>query len=335
VGVWNCFDIQYLYSYPVFDEVQEPLAQKSLVLLGTGGTIAGAAPDASQPQRYTAGQLPVHTLLANVPLPPGCSVVTEQLAQIDSKDMDLSVWQLLLRRCQHWLAQPQVQGLVITHGTDTLEETAWLLQALLAPARPLVLTGAMRPATAVDADGPGNLRDALQVAATPGATGVLVVCAGRILGAQDVQKVHSWRLDAYTSGDAGDIGRLRAGQVQCSRPWPQPATPAAGLLQRVLAASALPWVEIVFSHAAARGEAVDAWVEQGVQGVVVAGTGAGTVHQQLRAALQRAQARGVRVWRTTRCALGGVLPDVDDGLPTVDLPPVKARLALMLELLAA
>lgn len=312
------------------------MQQKTLIVLGVGGTIAGLASDAGQPQRYVAGQLPVQQLLAGVSLPPGCSVQAEQVAQIDSKDMDLAVWQALLRRCRHWLAQPQVQGLVVTHGTDTLEETAWLLQALLAPQRPVVLTCAMRPANAPDADGPGNLRDALLVAAAEGARGVVAVCAGRILAAADVQKVHSWRLDAFDAGDAGDIGQVRAGQVRCGRAWPEPVAADSAVLERFLSASELPWVEIVFSHAAAGAAGVEALLAHGgLRGLVVAGTGGGTVHHALHAALQRARQQGVRVWRTTRCVHGGVPPDPAAELPAVDLPPAKARLALMLELLAA
>jgi len=314
--------------------VQESTQKKTLVVLGLGGTIAGVAIDPHRPQRYAAGQLPVQDLLVDVPLPPGCSVVSEQVAQIDSKDMDLLVWQRLLQRCLYWLAQPQVQGLVVTHGTDTLEETAWLLQVLLAPERPIVLTCAMRPVTAPDADGPGNLRDALLVAATEGAQGVLAVCAGRILGAADVQKVHSWRLDAFDAGDAGEVGQVRVGQVRCSRAWPRAGGADPALQQRFLQARELPRVEIVVSHAAASAAVVDALLAYGgVRGIVVAGTGSGTVHHTLSAALRRAQTQGVRVWRSTRCPYGGVLQEWDDGLPGVDLSPVKARLALMLELL--
>lgn len=109
------------------------------MVLGTGGTIAGTAASPTD-RAYVAAQKGVAELLAGLPLPQSFELVSEQVAQIDSKDMDLGVWQALLRRCQHWLAQPEVQGLVITHGTDTLEETAYLLQAVLAPTKPVVLT---------------------------------------------------------------------------------------------------------------------------------------------------------------------------------------------------
>ncbi len=316
---------------------------KKIVVLGTGGTIAGLAANAKDSRDYVAAQKPVLDLLAGLPVPPDCELLSEQVAQIDSKDMDLRVWQALLQRCVHWLAQPEVQGLVITHGTDTLEETALLLQTVLAPRKPLVLTCAMRAANAPDADGPQNLRDALLVAARAGAQGVLVVCAGRILGAQDVQKVHSARLDAFSAGDAGDIGQVRQGQVERWRDWPAPQMPRETLLEVLLTAPALPRVEIVLSHAAACGATVDALADPAVaarygapplRGLVLAGTGSGTVHQALEAALRRAQAAGVRVLRSTRCADGWLQPRPSDAFPVAPgLSPVKARLALMLELL--
>ncbi|WP_254606846.1 asparaginase [Rhodoferax sp. BAB1] len=317
---------------------------KKIVVLGTGGTIAGlAAPHAADSRDYVAAQQPVGELLAGLPTPAGCTLLCEQVAQIDSKDMDLVVWQKLLQRCVHWLAQDDVQGLLITHGTDTLEETAFLLQTVLAPRKPVVLTCAMRPANAADTDGPQNLRDALAVAATAGAQGVLAVCAGRILGAQDVQKVHSSRLDAFSAGEAGDIGRVQQGRVDRQRDWPGPRVPQEMLLEVLLTASALPRVEIVLSHAAACGATVDALVDpavatrygaQPVRGLVLAGTGGGTVHHELEAALWRARGAGVRVLRSTRCVDGFLQPRPSDEFPVAPgLSPVKARLALMLELL--
>ncbi len=316
---------------------------EKIVVLGTGGTIAGLAASAADSRDYVAAQKPVHDLLAGLPAPPGFELLSEQVAQIDSKDMDLAVWQTLLQRCVHWLAQADVQGLVITHGTDTLEETAFLLQAVLAPRKPVVLTCAMRPANAADADGPQNLRDALAVAATVGAQGVLAVCAGRILGAQDVQKVHSSRIDAFSAGEAGDLGRVQQGRVDRWRDWPESRVPQDRLLDVLLMAPALPRVEIVLSHAAACGATVDALVDPAVatrygappvRGLVLAGTGGGTVHHELEVALRRARAAGVRVLRSTRCVDGFLQPRSGDEFPVAaGLSPVKARLALMLELL--
>ncbi len=315
---------------------------KKIVVLGTGGTIAGtlSSPTGSA---YVAAQKTVAELLAALPRPAAFALESEQVAQIDSKDMDLPVWQALLRRCRHWLAQPEVQGLVITHGTDTLEETAYLLQAVLAPSKPVVLTCAMRPADAIDADGPQNLLDAFAVVTEPDAQGVVAVCAGRILSALDVQKVHTSQLDAFRSGEAGDLGQVLQGRVILARKWPQaPVKYAPDAIERIASLEALPRVEIVLSHAAAMGATVDALVAPDVaarfgsppvQGLVVAATGNGTLHHSLEAALQRAVAQGVRVVRATRCAQGRVWPRPGDAWPDSEgLSPVKARLALMLEL---
>lgn len=320
---------------------------KKIVVLGTGGTIAGTAASPGDSTGYLSAQKSVGELLAAVPalvaLP--FDVVGEQVAQIDSKDMDLPVWQRLLQRCAHWLARPDVQGLVITHGTDTLEETAYLLQAVLAPSKPVVLTCAMRPATALSPDGPQNLMDAFAVAAHAGAQGVTVVCAGTIHGAWEVQKAHTWRLDAFSSGDAGALGEVRQGTVRLSRSWPSGHGQHVPLsVEKITGMTRWPRVEIVLSHAAASGAVVDALAAPEVaerfgapplEGLVVAGTGNGTLHHELEAALRRAAVGGIRVVRTTRCAAGQVLPTGarDAFAVSADRTPAKARVALMLELL--
>lgn len=308
------------------------------MVLGTGGTIAGKSAQAGDNIGYQAAQLGVAELLDAVPglsaLLQGCEVEAEQVAQLDSKDMDFGVWQRLALRCAHWLAQPQVQGLVITHGTDTLEETAYFLQAVLAPAKPVVLACAMRPATALLADGPQNLLDAFAVALDPGASGVLAVCAGQVHGAQEVRKSHTYRLDAFDSGEAGPLGQVEEARVRWLRPCAA-GERAPALLQALPDAGAWPRVEIVMNYAGAGGAAVDALVQGGVQGLVVAGTGNGTLHHELEAALLRARAGGVHVVRATRCAYGRVLPKPGDALADAQgLSPVKARVAMMLQLLA-
>jgi L-asparaginase len=305
-----------------------------IVVLGTGGTIAGAL-NAHGNAGYTAGRVAIAELLDGIPPPVGFGLLHEQVAQVDSKDMDFAVWQRLLARCRHWLQQPEVGGVVVTHGTDTLEETAYFLHAALAPAKPLVLTCAMRPADALAPDGPQNLADALCVAAHPGARGVMVVCAGTIHGAADVAKVHPMRLDAFSSGDAGAIGFVEAATLRLVRNWPETRPDIAhSAIERIAAARSWPRVEIVLNHAGADGRVVQALVAQGVDGLVVAATGNGTLHHQLEAALLQAQALGVKVVRSTRCAQGRVIELQGDSLPAHPLSPVKARIALLLDLLA-
>lgn len=309
---------------------------RKLVVLGTGGTIAGLAAQTGDSLGYQAAQVGVAQLLAGHAAPAGMALLAEQVAQIDSKDMDGAVWQRLAQRCADWLAQDDVQGIVVTHGTDTLEETAYFLQAVLAPAKPVVLTCAMRPANAAMPDGPQNLRDALAVAASPGVQGVVAVCAGTVHAAAEVRKVHSYRLDAFGSGDAGPLAYVEAGVLRQLRGWPQAVCEADVLARLPARAQDWPRVEIVTSHAGAGAGLVEALVRDGVQGLVVAATGGGSVHEVLEQALWRAQAAGVRVLRASRCDQGRVLAATTPSLPDAGaLSPVKARIRLQLALLAA
>ncbi|MBI5279155.1 MAG: asparaginase [Burkholderiales bacterium] len=308
---------------------------RKIVVLGTGGTVAGRAASATDNLAYTAGQVAVADLLHGVARPAGFELLAEQVTQVDSKDMDFEVWRILALRCAHWLAQPEVAGVVVTHGTDTMEETAFFLHCVLAPARPVVLTGAMRPATSVTADGPRNVADALAVAATAGAQGVVVVFAGQVHAAAEVAKTHAHRLEAFGSGESAPLGLVDEGGVRMAHPWPAgDSAQARSLLQRVAAAPSWPRVEIVMNYAGAGPGIVEALVKQGVRGIVAAGTGNGTLHRSLEEALVQAQSAGVAVVRSTRCAMGSVVPHARDRLPHSPLPPVKARVALMLELLA-
>ena len=308
------------------------------VVLGTGGTIAGTAASASDHTGYTAGQLGVQHLLEAIPslqdTLQGDALVCEQVAQLDSKDMDHATWQTLARRCTHWLAQPSVGGIVITHGTDTLEETAWFLQQVLGTQMPVVLTCAMRPATALMPDGPQNLLDALTLVRDPLAQGVIAMAAGCIHGAREVQKVHPYRLDAFSSGDIGARGWVEQGRVRWANPggWGLPHVHASHALER--SPADWPWVEVVYSHAGADARHVRALVAAGVKGLVVAGTGNGTVHQDLLMALQEAQSQGVRVRLVSRCAEGQVVgqPAALETAPR-GLNAVKARISLMLDLM--
>jgi L-asparaginase len=307
-----------------------------VVILGTGGTIAGTAADPTRHVGYQAGQLGVEQLIAAVPPLQGQALEAESVARMDSSDMDHATWVLLAAAAARHLARPEVQGVVVTHGTDTLEETAYFLHRVLAPAKPLVLTAAMRPATALSADGPQNLCDAVSVARTPGASGVLAVLAGQVLAGHELRKVHGYRVDAFSAGDCGPLAVLEDGRLRAFRPWPEGlAHPVAAQLP---AADCWPVVEMVTSHAGASGRTIDALVAGGAQGLVVAGTGNGSVHASLQAAAQRAIAAGVPVRRASRCQLGGVVEPVEPqagALPACGmLTPVQARIELMLDLMS-
>jgi L-asparaginase len=193
-----------------------------IVFLGTGGTIAGTSANVNDNVGYRAAQLRIEALLRTAPgLVLAChghAVESEQVVQVDSKDMEFSYWLSLAIRARLHLALPDVVGLVITHGTDTIEETAYFLSRVLPrdllKNKPVVLTCAMRPASSLATDGPQNLLDAACVVVTAKAQGVMVVCAGKVHSAQYVQKVHPYRVDAFDSGDWGVGGYIEEGVVR-------------------------------------------------------------------------------------------------------------------------
>lgn len=303
------------------------------VILGTGGTIAGTAARPDDSVGYQAATLGIEALLAAVPPLAGLTLEAEQVAQLDSKDMDATTWQALLAALDRHLARPEVQGVVITHGTDTLEETAYLLHRMLAPAKPVVLTAAMRPATSLQPDGPQNLLDAVGVARTPGARGVLVVVAGDVHDAPGLRKARSHRVDAFEAGEAGRLGVIADGQVSCFRPWPAGSTLGASLKQRP--AEDWPCVALLTSHAGTDGRLVEALPGLGVRGLVMATTGNGTLHRQVLDALERIQGDGLRMLRASRCAQGGIVGagGAADRWPSAGaLTPVQARIELMLQI---
>jgi len=322
---------------------------KKMVFLGTGGTIAGMAACATDNVGYIAAQVGVEQLLHTIPALQtalGDLVCqSEQVVQVDSKDMDWTQWRAMAQRIRHYLAQGDVRAIVVTHGTDTLEETAFFLSQVL-PAdllaeKPVVLTCAMRPASAAAPDGPQNVLDAVALARSEGARGVLVVCAGSIHCARYVQKVHPYRLNAFDSGEAGPLGYVEEGRVRWIYSCPVTGTLVPDLVMERLSRDAWPRIEIVMSYAGATGATVRALCAapvgdaQPVRGIVVAGTGNGTIHADLEVALCDVQRQGVRVVRSTRCAQGCVVAGsaVASFPQSNDLPPVKARIALLLELL--
>jgi L-asparaginase len=306
----------------------------TVVVLATGGTIAGQAASAASHTGYEAGALDAADLVAAVLPLHALPLEAETLARLDSCDMDDATWQALAARLSWHLARPEVAGVVVTHGTDTLEETAYFLHRTVDATKPVVLTAAMRPATALSADGPQNLFDAVSVARTPGVRGVLAVLAGRVHGGADLRKVHGYRVDAFSSGDAGPVAMLEEGSLRRLRDWPSaPLHPAAARTSL-----ALPWpvVDIVTSHAGGRAALVPALVAAGAQGLVIAGTGNGSVHAQILAAARQALRAGIPVVRASRCQLGAVVGGGAEALPSAGtLTPVQARIELMLDLLAA
>lgn len=305
-----------------------------IVLLTTGGTIAGAADAASGPDDYTAGTIAGETLLASVPgVRERADIVVEPCLALDSRDMSPDDWITVARAARELIAREDVTGVVVTHGTDTLEETALALELLLPAAKPVVLTGAMRPADAVSPDGPANLLDAVRVAIDPSARGrgALVVFAEQILPARGVRKAHAGRLDAFAATD-GAVGATRP-EVRFFRP-PAPRSEALPWPD-----TQLPRVEVVFVAAGTSPQWLDAACDMGARGIVLALTGNGSVPDAWREPIRRVTHAGVPVVRASRCGAGFVgHRRVDVELGTVAagrLSPAQARVALSLAIAGA
>ncbi|SAL42586.1 asparaginase [Caballeronia telluris] len=310
-----------------------------IAVLATGGTIAGQAGDASKTAGYKAGVVGVDKLLEAVPaLSQVARIHAEQVASIDSKDMSIALWVTLAARINELLVTDHIDGVVITHGTDTLEETAYLLHLTVKSDKPVVLTAAMRPSSALSADGPLNLLNAVTVAAHASAAkqGVLVAFNNQIHCARDVTKTSTYAVDAFRSPEIGALGWVQDGRVEFQRKALRRHTSQSQFDLR----NALPAVEIVASYAGASRAAIDAFVATGVKGLVIAGTGNGSIHASLHQALADATKKGVAVVRSSRVGSGHVMRNgaaSDDSLGSVSagtLNPYKARVLLMLALAA-
>tara|TARA_R110002110_G_scaffold205066_7_gene416954 strand:- start:80929 stop:81981 length:1053 start_codon:yes stop_codon:yes gene_type:complete len=308
-------------------------------VLATGGTIAGSGASGTQAD-YTSGQLGVDTLLAAVPqLNELARVSGEQVANVGSQDMSDTIWLALAKRINTLLSQDTVDGIVVTHGTDTMEETAYFLNLVVHSAKPVVLTAAMRPATALSADGPLNIFNAVAVAADRDAAdrGVMVVINDDIHGARAVTKHHTTDLQTFRSAEQGLIGTSLYGKNRFFRHPHRPHTQSSAL--SVGGVDALPRVNVIYMHAGMSADLIDAAVSNGARGLVIAGVGNGNMTSAALDAVQRAVTRGVMVVRSSRVPTGETGRDVeirDDELGTVaagDLNPAKSRVLLQLGLL--
>ena len=309
-----------------------------LLVLATGGTIAGAGADATQINHYDAGAFGVDALLKAVPAVQSLAQLQlEQIANVDSADLQFSHWGRLVERIRAAFAEdPELAGVVITHGTNTLEETAWLLQLLIDDPRPVVLVGAMRPATALSADGPLNLYQAIKVAVSPEARshGVLVVVDGQIHGAKAVTKIATQGVSAFASPDSGPLGWVDDAGVHL-------ATAQQGLpkpLAQIQLPNHWPRVAIVYGCVEPSADWITALLEAGVQGLVFTGTGAGQLSELERSALKAWDGPLPLMLRSNRCGSGPVYGDADQAqlglLPASCLNPQKARVLLLLALMA-
>jgi L-asparaginase len=311
----------------------------SVVVLATGGTIAGAAATDVQ-AAYTSGQVGVQQLLAAVPQATKLAALRgEQISNIGSQDMNDEVWLKLARRVNELTAAQDVDGVVITHGTDTIEETAYFLNLVVKSKKPVVLTAAMRPATALSADGPLNFYNAVAVAARKESAGrgVLVVVNDWIHGASSLTKTSTTAVQTFLSPLSGLIGTVAYGNVDFFRgPVGRHTVDAEFSVDGV---TALPRVDIVMAHENMDGTLIDAAVAAGARGVVVAGVGNGNLTAAALRTLAGHARRGIACVRASRVTTGrvGRNVEVDDDksglVASMDLNPQKARVLLRLALL--
>lgn len=311
----------------------------NVVILATGGTIAGAG-TSSTGSAYTSGQVKIEAMIDAVPnIRNLANLRGEQIANVGSQDMNVKVWLDLAKRINELLATKEVDGIVITHGTDTQEETAYFLNLVVKSDKPVVLTGSMRPSTALSADGPLNMYNAVAIAASPKAKGygVMVLMNDDIHSAHDVKKMITTPVHTFESPLEGLLGTCIFGEVEFfHKPFGKHTVDSEFSVDGV---KELPRVDIVYTCADVSPDLIDIMVKAGAKGIVIAGVGDGNMNAGTLEAAKRATRAGVPVVRASRVPVGAVLIKgeiVDEDYGTVssaDLNPQKARILLMLALL--
>jgi len=316
------------------DSSQAASALPRVAVLATGGTIAGKA-DTRAANAYNAGAVGAQQLIDAVPgIDKLAKLSAEQVASIGSQDMNDKVWFALAKRIQEIFDRNEADAVVITHGTDTLEETAFFLDNVLHTDKPVVLVGSMRPSTAISADGPSNLYEAVEVAASPSARGrgVLVVLNDHFQTARWTTKTNTTSVQTFVSPTTGPIGYVDPASVRFVAPPFQPDSRKYALPS----GDQLPRVDIVYSHSNMDAEQIDNAIANKAKGIVLAGVGDGNSSKVAIDALQRAAKQGIVVVRSTRVGSGFVNRNVevnDDTsgfVASLDLNPQKARVLTQL-----
>lgn len=315
------------------------MSKPNIIILATGGTVAAKASDESTSTDYKAGVLGISSLLKAVPgLDDIAKLSTEQIANIDSSNMSDELWLKLAKRVNSLASSPKVDGIVITHGTDTMEETAYFLNLVSHTNKAIVLTGAMRPASAISADGAKNIYNAVSLAADKQARnkGVMIAINDKIYAARDVSKTHTLNLDAFKAQNSGEIGYIIDGKVFFSHDPVKLHTVNSVFCVSKL--KKLPKVDIVYSYANDGSKvAIDAFLKAGAKGIVVAASGAGSIHENSKNHLIKLlKAKKLVVVKSSRVG-AGLVPlskeDEEQGFISAnDLNPQKARVLLMLAL---
>src|SRR5690242_3871231 len=330
--------LSFLTCLAIIIQVQAQQLPK-VIILATGGTIAGAGASAER-AGYTAGKIPIDNLIGGIPAVKKIADITgEQVASVGSQDMTIDIWKKLAIRINEIYRNHEADAVVITHGTDTQEETAYFLDLVIPSDMPVVLTGSMRPATAISADGPKNLYDAITVAIDPKTKGrgVLVSFNEGIFDAREVMKLSTTKTNAFGSPNTGAIGQAYDGRVEYYSTSDRERNPKKPI--ELKADTKLPRVDIVYMYADAPADQIDFLISKKVDGLVIAGVGNGNFNKAYTEAVKRAVAAGIIVCRASRTPSGRVvLHDEinDDELGTIvsdDLTAQKARILLMLGLM--
>jgi len=332
-----CLVVMCLFAFSL--QVAFAAEKPNVVILATGGTIAGAGVTSTTTVGYTAAVAPVEKLISNVPeLVKIANVTGEQVAQVASESITTEVWLKLAKRVNALLAQDNVDGIVITHGTDTLEETAYFLDLVVKSDKPVVLVGSMRPGTAMSADGPLNLYRAVILAGTKEAAGkgVMIMMNDTIGAARDVTKTITDRVDTFQSPIIGALGVFTGDQPVFYRKSLRKNTTETEF--DVTNLTKLPRVDIVYHHADVPNTMFDAAVNAGAKGIVHAGPGDGSIAKQEYPAIESALKKGIVLVRSSHVGSGivahnGEADDDKYGFVSGDnLNPQKARVLLMLAL---
>ncbi|MCL2873976.1 MAG: asparaginase [Defluviitaleaceae bacterium] len=311
----------------------------NIKIIGTGGTIAGVADSKVKTVGYKSGQVSILDLLSEIPEASNVANITaEQFCQIGSEHMTEAIWLDLAKHINELLKSNEIDGIVITHGTDTLEETAYFLNLTIKSSKPVVLVGAMRPATALSADGPLNLFDAILVAAEPMShcKGVLICFGNTIISAREGTKTSTHQTNTFQGRGFGCIGTIVSGIVRYNYNTTKKHTVES--VFSIDDVDVLPTVEIAYQFAGSKECMVRAVAELGVDAVVIAGFGGGNFNKNLSEYVKSLSGKPVIV-RSTRVASGAVVRNGDindDEYGTIagdDLSPQKARILVMLALL--
>ncbi len=308
----------------------------TIALLATGGTIAGSGASASSGS-YKSGELGIKELLKAIPsLNKLARIQGEQISNIGSQDMNEEVWFKLAKRAQELLDDSRIQGVIITHGTDTLEESAYFLNLVLRSTKPVVLVGAMRNASSLSADGALNLYNALSVAINEKSAnkGVLVVMDDNIFSAREVAKTHTTHTSTFKALNSGAIGSVYYGKTRYyMQPLRKHTTESEFSLSQLK--TPLPKVDIIYTHVGMTPDLLQASLNSHAKGVVIAGVGNGNVSAGFLKAMQEASQMGVVIVRSSRVGSGGVTSgEIDDKafITSDNLNPQKARVLLQLAL---